>query len=114
MKSPDIPGRCKQRADTLVQTALTDGEAWIQRCGHPPADPARQDRWRAAARVVAAYRELHSITATDPLGPMPSTDRQRIDYQRALRAVRATRALTSVRDAALLAPEATGHQLTGR
>src|SRR5699024_8063148 len=47
--------------------------------------------WRAQARVVAAYRDRYSITSTDPLGPEPESDAQKIDRARAGSALRALR-----------------------
>jgi hypothetical protein len=34
-------------------------------------------------RTIAAYRDRHGITGGDPLGPAPSGQGQRLDYQRA-------------------------------
>ncbi len=39
-------------------------------------------------RVIAAYRELHGVAGEVPLGPIPSDDRDRVDYHRAERALR--------------------------
>src|SRR5699024_11511318 len=58
----------EQRADALVDQAVHETADWVQ-----PLLPKRQNEdmmtgWRRRARVIAAYRDRHQITSTDPLG----------------------------------------------
>ena len=79
----------EQRADAVLDTALTDAEPWVTTLGTIPEAEKGAARWRAQARVVAAYRDRYSITATDPLGPAPESDAQKIDRTRADAVLRA-------------------------
>lgn len=77
----------EQRADALVDQAVDEAADWVQ-----PLLPKRQNEdmmtgWRRRARVIAAYRDRHQITSTDPLGPVPERTAQKIDYARAHAAV---------------------------
>ncbi|MGP5291988.1 MobF family relaxase, partial [Brachybacterium tyrofermentans] len=86
----------EQRADAVLDTALTDTEPWTTALGTIPEAEKDAARWRAQARVVVAYRDRYGITATDPLGPEPESDAQKIDRARASVALRAlTRQPTS-------------------
>ncbi|WP_101556918.1 MobF family relaxase [Brevibacterium aurantiacum] len=73
----------EQRADDVLDTALTEAEPWTTALGTIPEAQKQAARWRAQARVVAAYRDRYSITATNPLGPEPESDAQKIDRARA-------------------------------
>ncbi|HEX4430088.1 MAG TPA: hypothetical protein VHZ96_12550 [Frankiaceae bacterium] len=54
--------------------------------------PTRREQ---QVRTIAAYRDRHGITGSDPLGPAPSGQGQRLDYQRADAAVRRAQAAAS-------------------
>jgi hypothetical protein len=72
------------RADTVLDRALDDGEAWAKALGPTPADTRAAATWRRHARTVAAYRDRHGVTdPTTPLGAQPQTDAQRLDAARA-------------------------------
>lgn len=88
----ELEGLMEQRADAKVSAAVADGEPWARRCGQPPQGPAARQAWTGAVRVVAAYRDLHGVDGDEPLGPMPLTDRERIDFNRAASALRDARA----------------------
>ena len=72
-----------QRATALTSQAVQEGEAWVRRLGAPPTDPARRAAWEEQLRTIAAYRDRYGITSTDPLGPTPSSQGQRLDHRRA-------------------------------
>lgn len=73
----------ENRADAVLDTALTDREPWTRALGTPPKEQRSAARWRRDARVVAAYRDRYQITETSPLGPSPQTDAQKLDHNRA-------------------------------
>lgn len=81
----------EQRADAVLDTALTATQPWATALGTTPEFEKSAARWRAQARVIAAYRDRYSITATDPLGPEPESDAQKIDRARAESALRVLR-----------------------
>ncbi|WP_166998744.1 MobF family relaxase [Paramicrobacterium fandaimingii] len=81
----------EQRADAVLDTALTKSEPWATVLGAIPEAEKSAARWRAHARVVAAYRDRYSITAMDLLGPEPESDAQKIDRARAESVLRALR-----------------------
>lgn len=81
----------EQRADAVLDTAFADTEPWVTALGAIPEAEKNAARWRAQARVVAAYRDRYSITAADPLGPEPESDAQKIDRARAETALRTLR-----------------------
>ena len=85
----------EQRAAVLAGQAVREGQSWVRRLGPPPADPARRAAWEQHVRTIAAYRDRHGITGSDPLGPAPSGQGQRLDYQRADAAVRRAQAAAS-------------------
>ncbi|OUZ06326.1 hypothetical protein BHE97_19205 [Aeromicrobium sp. PE09-221] len=73
----------EQRADAVLDTALTDREPWTTRLGEKPTGKGEAKQWRRNARIIAAYRDRYQITATSPLGPDPETTVQTIDHARA-------------------------------
>jgi hypothetical protein len=85
----------EQRAAALAGQAIQEDRPWVRRLGPPPADPSRRAAWEQEVRTIAAYRDRHGITGSDPLGPAPSGQGQRLDYQRADTAARRARATTS-------------------
>ncbi|WP_188893451.1 MobF family relaxase [Microlunatus endophyticus] len=82
----------EQRAAVLVSQAVHEGRPWVRRLGPPPADPARRAEWEQQVRMIAANRDRYDITGSDPLGPAPSGQGQRLDYQRADTAARRAQA----------------------
>ena len=83
-----------QRATEVLDTALTDRAPWAAYLGSPPAEEKQATHWRAAVRVVAAYRDRYRIDSDTPLGPEPSRYAQMIDAARAIAALRQTQHLT--------------------
>ena len=84
----ELQALIEQRATVLAGQAVREGQSWVRRLGPPPADPARRAAWEHEVRTIAAYRDRHHITGSDPLGPAPSGQGQRLDYQRADAAAR--------------------------
>jgi conjugative relaxase-like TrwC/TraI family protein len=82
----------EQRATALASQAIQDRQPWVRRLGPPPTDPAPRAAWEKQVRTIAAYRDRHGITANDPLGPVPSSQGQRFDHQRADAAARRAQA----------------------
>ncbi|HEY3529648.1 MAG TPA: MobF family relaxase [Nocardioides sp.] len=80
----------EQRARELADAAHRNREPWTKALGPRPSDPALRSQWDNAAATVAAYRDRYGIQDRRPLGQGPSTDGQRLDYARALAAVRRT------------------------
>lgn len=76
------------RADAVLDTAVADGEPWTASLGPAPKDGQAAARWRRDARVVAAYRDRYQVTESNPLGPTPETDVQKVDRSRAQAALR--------------------------
>ncbi|HWG01455.1 MAG TPA: hypothetical protein VG164_06355 [Trebonia sp.] len=85
----------EQRATALASQAVQEGQPWAQRLGLPPTDPARRAAWEQQVRMIAAYRDRHAIKGLDPLGPAPSGQGQRLDYQRADATARRAQATAS-------------------
>jgi hypothetical protein len=82
----------EQRATALASQAVQEGQAWVRRLGPPPTDSTRRAVWEQQIRTIVAYRDRHGITGSDPLGPAPSGQGQRLDYQRADTAARRAQA----------------------
>ncbi|MFD9701288.1 MobF family relaxase [Lentzea sp. NPDC059081] len=55
------------RMVTLARDAARDRPDWVERLGPAPEGAARTARYLAALATVAAYREQHGITASEPL-----------------------------------------------
>ena len=53
------------RADAVLDRDLTGNAPWIRGPRDPAADPAR---WRATARLIAAYRDRWDITDPSAMG----------------------------------------------
>jgi conjugative relaxase-like TrwC/TraI family protein len=85
----------EHRAEALLQTATTSGEAWLRSLGDRPADPVRAAEWRRHALAVTAYRDRYRITTEDPLGSSAGSVAQRLDAFRARTAVEAARRVTA-------------------
>jgi hypothetical protein len=87
----------EQRATTLLDGALTDGEPWTHQLGARPAEPRKQAAWLRAARTVVAYRDRYQITDNhDALGPTPADHnvKLKIDAARARAALAQARGIT--------------------
>lgn len=81
-----------QRATALAEQTIGDNQPWVRRLGPPPTDPAGRAAWQQQIRAVAAYRDRYHVTSTDPLGPAPVSQGQRLDHQRAAVAARRAQA----------------------
>ena len=86
-----------QRATALASQAIQESQPWVRRLGPPPTDPTRRAAWEQQVRTIAAYRDRYGLTGGDPLGPAPSGQGQRLDYQRADTATRQAQATASDR-----------------
>lgn len=73
----------ENRADALLDTALTDKHEWITKLGTPPKQPRAVRAWRYSARTIAAYRDRYGITGSSPLGAPAESEAQKIDVTRA-------------------------------
>ena len=82
----------EQRADAVLDTALTEGAPWTRDLGAEPPDPRAAATWRSHARTVAAYRDRYRITDDHALGPEPDRAAQRVDASRARAALGRARA----------------------
>ena len=78
----------EQRATALTSQVIQEGYPWVRRLGSTPTDLTRRAAWSQQLRTVAAYRDRYGISGSDPLGPAPSGQGQRLDYQRAELAAR--------------------------
>lgn len=87
----------EDRADAVLDRALTEGSAWATSLGAQPADPQRAAAWRRAARIVAAYRDRYQLTADAALGAHPESTTQKIDRARAEAALRTIAKLNAPR-----------------
>jgi hypothetical protein len=58
----------EERARTLADRAIENGEGWVRYFGTPPAAPARRENWMRALSTVAAYRDRWHITGPSVLG----------------------------------------------
>lgn len=84
----------RQRADAVLDQALTARHEWTQELGKVPDEAKAAALWRQQARTVAAYRDRYGITTPTPLGPAPDSDAQKIDSARAKSALARLRDLT--------------------
>lgn len=85
-----------ERAHTLATAAVTDRPAWIGDLD-VEASKVTPERLRLLVTIVA-YRDRYGITAAStPLGPIPASDAQRVDYERARTAAHGLRALSDTR-----------------
>ncbi|MER7523463.1 MobF family relaxase [Microbacterium oxydans] len=73
----------ENRADALLDTALTDKHEWITKLGTPPKQSRAVRAWRYSARTIAAYRDRYGITGSSPLGAPAESEAQKIDVTRA-------------------------------
>ncbi|WP_350351642.1 MobF family relaxase [Microbacterium sp. A8/3-1] len=73
----------ENRADALLDTALTDKHEWITKLGMQPKQFRAARAWRYCARTIAAYRDRYGITESSPLGTPAEAETQKIDAARA-------------------------------
>ena len=78
----------EQRARTLAEAALRDNDQWVRALGPRPGDRALRAQWDNAADTVAAYRDRYGIEDKRLLGRRPQAVDQRLDFARALAAIR--------------------------
>ncbi|WP_286929901.1 MULTISPECIES: MobF family relaxase [Aeromicrobium] len=78
----------EQRARTLTEAALRDNDQWVKALGPRPGDRALRAQWDNAAATVAAYRDRYGIEDKRLLGRRPQAVDQRLDFARALAAIR--------------------------
>ncbi|WP_223627709.1 MobF family relaxase [Microbacterium sp. EST19A] len=73
----------ENRANALLNTALTNKHEWITKLGTQPKQPRAAQAWRYGARTIAAYRDRYGITGSSPLGAPAETEAQKTDATRA-------------------------------
>jgi hypothetical protein len=78
----------ENRADVLLDTALTEEHEWITKLGIQPKQPRAARAWRYSARTIAAYRDRYRITGPSPLGAPAEGAKQKIDATRTGAALR--------------------------
>ncbi|RLK58430.1 MobF family relaxase [Actinokineospora cianjurensis] len=66
--------RIRARAIKLGRHAARDRPDWVQALGPPPDGATARAHYLVNITTIAAYRELHTITGPDPLGPEPDAD----------------------------------------
>lgn len=77
------------RARILAAAAVAEQPPWTRQLNIATAGTPAQQRDRLVMTIVA-YRDRYGIAATShPLGPIPESDAQRLDYERARSAVAA-------------------------
>lgn len=102
-----------QRAEALARDAAADTGSWAGSIAPPHTDPrAAGDRLGLLA-VIAAYRDRYGITTSSPLGTIPGSDAQRIDYERA-RAALATIQESGAEQRGRSSERTVGHEATRR
>ncbi len=84
-----------QRANAVLDTAIADLEPWLTGLGAAPSDSKKAAVWRNQARTVAAYRDRYVVNDAAPLGPDPTDDVQKIDADRARRALEQARQVST-------------------
>jgi hypothetical protein len=66
------------RISDLAETAVRDRPSWMTALGQPPATLYQRQQWLRHVAIVAAYRDQHKITTTDPAQPLGPTSRQAV------------------------------------
>jgi len=77
-------------AEAVLDRAIDESAPWVTKMPIPPTPSS--ERWRSAARTVAAYRDRWSVSDGSPLGPPPergSSFSHQADYRLATQALRA-------------------------
>lgn len=77
--------RIRARVVDLGRQALRDRPDWVEQLGPAPDGAAPRARYLAAVTAIAAYREQHRITGSDPIGPPPADGEPRTAYDAVLR-----------------------------
>ena len=86
----------EQRADAVLNSALTDNQPWTAKLGAEPKEAKRRAAWKHTARTVAAYRDRYQITdERSPFGPAPENTSQKIDAARARAALNRAQSIAS-------------------
>ncbi|WP_285100911.1 MobF family relaxase [Promicromonospora sp. MEB111] len=67
----------EHRARTLAEQALRDRDPWVRHLPPRPQGPGERD-WRAAAMIMAAYRDLYGVTAESLPGEAVTTSAQHV------------------------------------
>jgi len=101
-----------QRAQELAREAAEDSDSWAASLAQVITDPRGTAIQLRLLAVVAAYRDRYGITSRSPLGSIPGTDAQRIDYERAQTALATLRTTTETPET--LVPEAHGKKSAQR
>jgi hypothetical protein len=71
----EIDALIRARIEALTIDAVHGKPPWLRPICPEPQHAADRARWREAVATIAAYRDLHSITETAPLGrDHPSRD----------------------------------------
>ncbi|MDQ0728778.1 MobF family relaxase [Microbacterium sp. W4I20] len=98
----------ENRADALLNTALTDKHEWIAKLGTQPKQLRAAQAWRYGARTIAAYRDRYGITGSSPVGGPAEAEAQKIDATRARAALARAQNLAQAHP-----PEQEGTRRTG-
>ena len=86
------------RARALAEDAMQSHAVWARGLGTPPSTGQARERWIVAVSTVAAYRDRYQTTSDRPAGGRATSDAQRGDRRRALRAMRDAQALAATSD----------------
>ncbi|MFI5591281.1 MobF family relaxase [Amycolatopsis sp. NPDC051758] len=78
--------RIRARVVELGRDAARNRPDWVEQLGPAPEGAAPRARYLAAVTTIAAYREQHGITGSDPVGPPPPDERVLPAYQAAAQA----------------------------
>ena len=88
------------RTRDLAEAAVNDRPPWLAAIGEPPATLYQRQQWLRHVAIIAAYRDQHKITTTDPgqpLGPHIAPGRpDHTAYQHAARSADAARQLADL------------------
>jgi conjugative relaxase-like TrwC/TraI family protein len=85
----------ERRARAIAEFAVEAHAPWTRHLEAEPADREQRDLWLAAASIVAAYRDRHTVTSPQPLGGPARTDSQRRERIRAGQAARRAQRIAS-------------------
>jgi conjugative relaxase-like TrwC/TraI family protein len=85
----------EDRADSLLDTALTEEHEWITKLGIQPKQARAAQAWLNAARTIAAYRDRYGVTGPAPLGAPAEAEAQKVDAVRARVSLERARRLSS-------------------
>ncbi|MFI5696471.1 hypothetical protein ACIA58_31740 [Kribbella sp. NPDC051586] len=79
----EIESQILQRADWLLEHAASANEAWYCLLADSASEPT--ELRRHLIRDIAAYRELHHVQGSDPVGPPPSVDHVQLRHHNRLK-----------------------------